>query len=184
MDIQNIWNDYGKQLRSFLASKVSTPEDAEDLLQEILIKTHQNLSTLKEPEKFKSWLYQIARNKIIDYYRSRNISTTGLDIPELNNLSDEKENIENHSYSELSKCLTPFLKNLPDKYREAIEQTELKGASQRDYADRLGISHSTVKSRVQRGRAMLKELYKQCCNYELDTRGNLLDFEQKPDFDC
>ena len=52
MNIEQIWNDYGNLLRRFLLSKVNNPEDAEDLLQDILIKTHKKLGSLKDPKKF------------------------------------------------------------------------------------------------------------------------------------
>lgn len=65
---------------------------------------------------------------------------------------------------------------LPEKYREAIEAIDLKGKSQKDLAEELGLGHSTVKSRVQRGRAMLGELFNECCTYQLDARGNIIGY--------
>lgn len=181
MDIQKVWTEYGSQLRNFLVSKVSTPEDAEDLLQEILIKTHTNLKNLKDPEKFKSWLYQIARNTIIDYYRKQRSNVTEQKISELETLSVQNSDSINPVFSELSQCVRPFLKQLPDKYREAIEATDLDGISQKDFAEELALAHSTIKSRVQRGRAMLSDLFHECCNYQLDARGNIMDYKDRDD---
>ena len=68
MDVQRVWQEYGTVLKHFLVSRLAVQEDAEDLLQENMIKTHKNLLSIKEPEKFKAWLFQIARNTLIDYY--------------------------------------------------------------------------------------------------------------------
>ena len=69
MEIENIWTAYRNKLKAFLHSKVSNPSDVDDLLQEILIKTYKNLHTIKSEEKIKSWLFQLARHSIIDFYR-------------------------------------------------------------------------------------------------------------------
>ncbi|MDJ0689361.1 MAG: sigma-70 family RNA polymerase sigma factor [Xenococcaceae cyanobacterium MO_188.B32] len=69
MELQQLWQEYSDRLRQFLLSRVKNRADVDDLLQEILIKTYRHLDTVKEPEKFLSWLFQIARNTLIDYYR-------------------------------------------------------------------------------------------------------------------
>jgi len=181
MDVQKVWEEYGVQLRNFLMSRVSTPEDADDLLQEILLKTHKNLTSLNEPAKFKSWLYQIARNTLTDYFRKQRPHISAQDISELTGVSGENPSPTNPVYPELSQCLKPFLMQLPEKYRQAIEATDLKGTSQKDFAEELGLAHSTIKSRVQRGRARLSDLFHECCFYQLDTRGNIMDYKGKSD---
>jgi RNA polymerase sigma-70 factor, ECF subfamily len=181
MDVQIIWEEYGSQLKRFLMSKVSTPEDTEDLLQEILIKTHNNLASIKEPDKFKSWLYQIARNTIIDYFRKKRPRLSDQDILELETLSAQNPDSINPVISELSQCIRPFLMQLPEKYCQAVEAIDLKGVSQKALAVELGLPHSTVKSRVQRGRAMLSDLFNECCTYQLDARGNVMDYKDATD---
>jgi len=179
MNIEHIWNDYGNLLRGFLVSKVSNTEDAEDLLQEILIKTHKNMDSLKDPKKFKAWLFQIARNTLIDYYRkpSRNLSAESL--PELADNREEGAEAQEIMRQELSQCIKPFIKNLPKKYGEALEAIDLEGISQKQLAKKLGLSHSAVKSRVQRGRQKLAEFFQECCTYKVDARGNIIGYEAK-----
>ena len=179
MNIEHIWNDYGALLRGFLVSKVNNPDDAEDLLQEILIKTHKNMSSLKDPKKFKAWLFQIARNTLIDYYRkpSRNLSAESL--PELAKAREEDSEAQDKMRQKLLKCIKPFINNLPKKYGEAVEAIDLEGLSQKELAQQLGLSHSAVKSRVQRGRQKLAELFQQCCTYKVDARGNIIGYESE-----
>ena len=65
---------------------------------------------------------------------------------------------------------------LPDPYREALILSEYQGLSQKDVADRLGISLSGAKSRVQRARRQLREMFLACCHFEMDRRGRILDY--------
>ena len=180
MELQQVWQEYRDRLRQFLLSKVKNRADADDLLQEILIKTYNHLDTVKEPEKFLSWLFQIARNTLIDYYRKTSVETSRQDIVKGAMLTDEEPEQYEQVRRELTSCIRPFLDRLPPKYREAIEAVDLQGESQKELAIKLGLSYSAVKSRVQRGRSMLKTKFEECCHYELDVRGNIIDFSAKP----
>jgi RNA polymerase sigma-70 factor, ECF subfamily len=183
MSIEEVWNNYGNLLRGFLLSKVKNSDDAEDLLQEILIKTHKNMGSLKDPKKFKSWLFQIARNTLIDYYRKPDI-TVSLES-QLFELQEEKPNAQEAMLQQLSECITPFIKNLPEKYGDIVDAIDIQGASQKELAKALGLSHSAVKSRVQRGRQKLEELFQECCTYKVDARGNIMEYENKSDcYEC
>ena len=177
--VHQIWTEYGERLRGFLARRVSCPEDAEDLLQDILLKTHRYLKTHEEPEKMRAWLFQVARNTLTDYYRARSSVTTRLELSEFEEIPEEIPDLHTQVLTELSHCLAPFLQQLPERYREAVREVDLNGKSQKDLAQAFGISHSTMKSRVQRGRHMLGELFRTCCSYEVDARGNISNFEQK-----
>ncbi len=179
MEFKQLWQEYGNHLRGFLRSRVKNPADVDDLLQEILIKTYQHLTTVKEPEKFLSWLFQIARNTLIDYYRKSRVLTSRQDIIKGAILTDEEPEQYEQIRRELTGCIRPFLNLLPEKYRDAIEMVDLQGISQKELAQKLGLSYSAVKSRVQRGRNMLKNKFHECCDYELDVRGNLIDYQAK-----
>jgi RNA polymerase sigma-70 factor (ECF subfamily) len=67
-----------------------------------------------------------------------------------------------------------FVAHLPSPYREALTLTELGGMGQREGAEMLGISVSTMKSRVQRGRQKLRALFDTWCNIEIDRRGRVI----------
>jgi RNA polymerase sigma-70 factor (ECF subfamily) len=179
MEFKQLWQLYSDRLRQFLQSRVNNREDADDLLQEILIKTYQHLNTVEKPEKLLSWLFGIARNTLIDYYRQSHTETARQDMVKGAVSADEEPEQYEQVRRELSDCIRPFLNQLPDKYREALLAVDLQGKSQKVLAQELGLSHSAVKSRVQRGRSMLKEKFHECCHYELDVRGNLVDYGVK-----
>ena len=83
--------------------------------------------------------------------------------------------------ADLSHCIEPFLKVLPEELADLLRSIDLEGKSQKAYAQEMGISYSTLKSRVQKGRSELRGLFEGCCHYSLDKQGNIIDFEQKSD---
>lgn len=174
---EQIWQDYHNNLLNFISHRVGNRDLAEDLLQEVFIKIHSRLDSLSDVERLQSWIYQIARNTIIDHHRT-NKSTEPLpdsfeDIPVQPNENDEV-------WQELEACLRPMIEELPEAYRQALVLSELDGLPLKDVAKRLEISLSGAKSRVQRGRARLKELMDELCHFEMDKRGKPISY----DCDC
>ena len=176
LNIEKIWSDYHHRLRAFLNSKVADQADAEDLLQEVLIKTHARLDSLRDNDSIQAWLYQVANRTVIDFYRKKG-SLSNLDADDLWYEQEHHADV----IEELSHCVEPFIRALPSDLAELLTAIDLEGQSQKDYAEKLGISYSTLKSRVQKGRKKLHELYNRCCRFSVDSTGNLMDFDQKPD---
>ncbi len=171
---EKIWREYHARLRAFILNRISDGTASDDILQNVFLKMHTGLASLKEEQKLKSWLYQITRNAIIDYFRSQKPTVERpewLPQPE----TDSGEGITR----ELSQCLQPMIQQLPESYRQAIILSELKEFSQKDVAAMQGISLSGAKSRVQRGRARLKEMLTECCRLEFDRNGRLSGYEQE-----
>ncbi|VBB06458.1 rna polymerase sigma factor 70 region 4 type 2 [Lucifera butyrica] len=173
MDINFIYQEYQEDLRRFIIKRVANREDMEDVLQEVLIKIQNNLATIKDEGKVAAWIRRIARNQIIDFYRSRR-ATERLD----DNIPDVADGAENHN-KEISICIRNIIGNLPAKYQEAIKLTTYQGLSQQQVAQRLGLSTSGAKSRVQRSRAMIKKMLLRCCQLEFDRMGNIIEYRQK-----
>lgn len=89
------------------------------------------------------------------------------------------EEVDVAGEAELAACLTPMLERLPEPYREAVRLTELNGVSQVDVAGRLGLSVSGMKSRVQRGRRLLR--ISSAAALDFDRRGGVASFRGRPD---
>jgi RNA polymerase sigma-70 factor (ECF subfamily) len=171
LNIESVWLQYRNSLRAFLQSKISNHADVDDLLQDILIKTHNQIGSLRSHEKLKPWLFSIANNTVIDFYRKR-----GRDIHielEDNWYSDREVNVQ----LQLSECLIPFIDMLPAKTAKLLKEVDIKGVSQKSCAIELGISYSALKSQVQRGRSQLRALFESCCHLELDPHGNVIGYE-------
>lgn len=171
---EKIWQEYHARLRAFIKSRLSNDAATDDTLQNVFLKMHAGLPSLKDETKLQSWLYQIARNAIIDYFRSQQPTEDHLArIPQPKTDPGEKVT------QELSECLRPMIQQLPEHYREAVILSELQGLTQKEVAKVQGTSLSGAKSRVQRGRALLKNMLDDCCRLEFDHRGRLSDYERK-----
>ncbi len=173
MEMEQVWNSFHVQLKTFIDRRIHRPHDADDILQNVYVKILTQLQSLRDEQKLHAWIYQIARNTLIDYYRKEK------PLEELPEEIAFQQDIESNLNQELIKCLKCFVNQLPNKYRQAIQLTEYAGYSQKQLSVQLGISFSGAKSRVQRGRQKLKELITACCRLELDRFGNVLDYESK-----
>ncbi len=176
MTIAN-WPQINQTLLQFIQGRVAEEAVAKDLLQEVFLKTQLKLPQLKDQAKLLPWLYQIARNTINDHYRLHKKTRA---VPLSNEEIEEEEDKDAVNQNEfLSLCIPTFLDNLPEKYGEALRLVEIEGLSQKELAERLQISHSGARSRVQRGRELLKKSLLDCCRISTDVYGNILDFKSK-----
>ena len=180
--ITEIWRDIRGSLRVFIAKRVANEAEIEDILQEVFLRVHRRLDRLNDPDRLVAWLYQIAHNAVIDYYRSperRRELPVGLagdlerNVPASLPVGDASGRLR----MELAACLRPMLDRLSTDYRQAVTMVELEGLTQQAAAKRLGLSVSGMKSRVQRGRKQLKQLLDECCVIELDRRRGIKDYE-------
>lgn len=172
-NLEIIWKEFHNKLEFFIHKRVNDKDDAADILQEVFIKIYKNINSLKENQKLTSWIYQITRNTIIDYYRAKKINHEYSD-GFFYNEEDEEEALKR-----LSPSLLEMIENLPPIYKEAITLTEFNGLKQRELANKLGISLTGAKSRVQRARQQLNKMLLDCCNFEFDSAGKMSDYSQK-----
>jgi len=179
-EIEAIWGKFHVQLRAFIMRRIRHSPDADDLMQDIFVKIATQLPNLQNRQKLHAWIYRIARNTLIDYYRER-AGKQYVQLPE--GISQGESSSELNFNEEISRCLNSFIDRLPEKYKEAIRLTEWSGFSQKQLGEMLGLSFSGAKSRVQRGRRMLKEMLIDCCRLEIDRFGNVLDFAPRQQHD-
>ncbi|MDD2586922.1 MAG: RNA polymerase sigma factor SigZ [Bacteroides sp.] len=176
----HIWDEFSVPLKSFIKRRIPNEADADDIFQEVFIKIQNNIDGLKEEQKIHAWVYKITKNAIVDYYRRRNKSIILSELPE--ELAKEPEEDKN-SNVEIAACLKAMIESLPEKYKKAIVLTEFQNLTQKELSDRMEISLSGAKSRVQRGKQKLKEMILECCQIELDQWGNVIDYRHK-NSDC
>ncbi len=175
---EQIWEELSLALRSFISRRISDSSQTEDILQDVFIKIHSNIDLLKENTKIRSWVYQIARNTIIDYYRKQKIKLEDIDEIPLEDekaLNDINNMIELEPAQKVAAGLRGMIDDLPEKYSQALYLVEFEGLTQVELADKLGISVSGAKSRVQRGRQLLKDSLMKCCHFELDRYGAIIN---------
>ena len=165
-----IWQEFHEKLYNFIKFRVSDSFVAEDILQDVFIKIYKNLNKINDRSKIKSWIYKITRNTIYDYYKSKMILEK---LPE-EILSPDKT-INKEVENSLNSCLLTLINNLPDLYKEALIHSEINGETQKKLATLKNISLSAVKSRVQRGKKILKMELEKCCSFEFDHNGKIME---------
>jgi RNA polymerase sigma-70 factor, ECF subfamily len=167
---EEIWHTFHEKLLFFIRNKISDKSYAEDILHDVFLKIHTNIDKLHNLKKIESWIFQITRNTIIDYYRNQKNHEelpVWLDSPE----PDETIRLK----QELSSCLLSLIDQLPLKYGSAVLASDIEGKPQKDLAHSEHISLSGAKSRIQRGRTLLKNLLHDCCKIELNKHNQILD---------
>ena len=145
------------------------PQDAEDVMQDALLKTYRYVSRIKEPEAFRTWLYTTVQNACRMKRRRHVGEPSRLTSIEQGATSGDGEagpvDVEGHTRPAdqlvmdawLSGRLRQALKALPSSYRMIVVLREMEGLSTREVAHVAGISEANVKTRLHRARVMLRQ---------------------------
>lgn len=169
--MEEIWLRFENRLRAFTMSKINDKSVTDDILQELFIKIHSNIDKVRDETKIRSWIFQICRNLITDYFRNQERAVKG----GIGLMKEEDEEESDEMMTEALEDMVRMMDNLPPEYCEALCLTELGELSQNEYAEKAGISYSGAKSRIQRARKMLKDMLMRCCHYEFDKYGTVID---------
>src|ERR1041384_6032074 len=143
------WDVVVDKLRRFVGRRVPA-SNVDDIVQDVLVRIHNSSSSVGD-QRFGGWVYAVARNAISDHSRKRSQPA-----PAINESRDDDD-----EERVLLKCVAPYVAQLPSPYREAVTLVELEGLTQQAAADVAGISLSGMKSRVQRGRRMLRQQFEE-----------------------
>lgn len=173
-DVPELWLEHKNALRNYIFKRVKDEDLANDILQEVLLKVYNFCLSKSGVKNVRSWLYQIAHNTMIDHFRKSpyKISTTREEII----IQEEDENL---AFREAIEYIEPLLNFLPEKYAVPLKMSDLEGMKQAEIAEKLDLSLSAAKSRIQRGRSLLKAEFITCCHFETDAGGGLISFKIK-----
>ena len=179
MNTKLVWDTYADDVKRFVFSKTKNKDVTNDLLQEVFIKVHTKITTLQDVERLKSWLFTIAKNTVLDYFKSsQKEDNTDEDTIEI--IDEDAPLLKEHSEED---CLYGIVTKLPKKYRDPLFMADIKGMKQTVIADVLKLPLPTVKSQIQRARKMITKGYIDCCGFELNDKGFLVG-EIKNKKDC
>lgn len=168
-ETERLWGEFAEQLGGFLRARVGSETEAEDLRQEVFLKLQKQLEQGGTIQDLGAWLFRAARNAVIDHYRTRKKGE-----PMEEGLPDETES-RDPDVEGLLASFRRMIHALPDGYREAVLLADIEELPHKEVAERLGLSLAATKSRVLRGRAMLRESLDACCRFERDNRGSVID---------
>lgn len=174
------WQAFHAKLRRYVQRRVA-PEAADDVVGDVLLRLVEHREALRAAASPTAWMFRVAANAITDHYRRAAIEKrlrSGAD-PGSPPDPPAPHAPENSAPAELARCMIPMIRGLPAPYAEALMLTDIEGLTQAQAARRLGLSTSGMKSRVQRGRAKLRETLLRCCRIERASDGTLLDYEPR-----
>lgn len=183
-DTTLMWAEFAGRLRAFVARRVPPGIEPDDVVQEVFLRVVKRLPSLRETERIEGWLFQIARNALLDAIRLRRRRDSRTDAIETDIPAPPEIEDERAAAAELGPCLTPMVARLAEPYRSAIEITSMQGVTQADAARRAGVSVSGMKSRVQRAREQLKEMLLRCCQVDVDRRRGVADYSPRAPEGC
>lgn len=171
--VDEAYRTFRKGLLAFLRSNVREPSTAEDLLHEVFVKATKALEGGERPANLSAWLYRIARNTLIDHVRrERPAEALADDLIATGPAGLPPEQT-------LALCLEPFIRELPQKYRDVLLATAIEGRSLADWARETGLSASAAKSRASRARTMLRDKVLDCCHVEAARTGEVLHYHRR-----
>jgi len=152
---------YQQQVYNIALRMLGSPQDAEDTTQDIFVQAWKAIGSFRG-QNFRAWLFRIASNACTDVIRSkksRKADSLDAIFPEYNPLPSAIESPEEQVMKEeVSQLIARQLLYLSDDQRLVITLADLQGLSYEEIAQITGASLGTVKSRLNRGRANLRDL--------------------------
>jgi RNA polymerase sigma-70 factor (ECF subfamily) len=184
----DLWSDLRAGVHRYVARRVRDSHAAEDVTQDVMLKVGASLaasasaspespSPAGEIERLDAWVMAIARNAVIDHYRARRDRATR-DEAAAAGVAPADEPAD--AIAELSSCVRKMIDHLDPASADALRLVDLENVSQQALADRMGISLSGAKSRVQRARAKLSAMILDCCDLERNRQGGVVDYQTTP----
>ncbi len=179
-DSDDAWRGLEAALRVYVRRHVA-PSWVDDVVADVLIRLVRHRDHLDRAENPTAWLFRVAANAIADHHRRRAAErrgTANVGREPQPAATDPSGDDEERARAELGGCVLAMLAQLPPPYAEALRLTEVEGLTQTAAANRLGLSTSGMKSRVQRGRDKLKDELLRCCEVALDGRGQVMGYDR------
>ena len=153
---EQVASEYGRVIYNFAYRLTGNPDDASDLAQDVLIRVRRGLESYT-PGAFKGWLWRITRNAFLDGVRKKQRRPTA-ELPDEDRMavasSPAPEDVL--ASTRLSAEVQSALLELPYDFREAVVMCDVVGLTYSEISDAVGVPVGTVRSRIHRGRSMLK----------------------------
>lgn len=187
MSTEMVWRELSDRLRAFIHSRIQKTAETEDLLQEVFLRVHKKLDTIQRPERIESWVFQIARNTLIDFFRRADPKIENRPRSEIDSVTEIESSMQRDDANinvQVAGWLPMMINTLPEKLRRSVSLYEIEGWSQKQIASELKIGLPAVKSRIQRGRKQLERIIRDCCELQFDRRGNVIGCEPMRQTGC
>jgi len=144
----HLFNYYNQRLYFFAKSILKNKDDAHDIVQEVFLRVWRNRDTLDPHSSFKSFLFTVSYNIIVDTLRKRISEQSFRDELIKNAIIDESSADKDLSYNELNSIYQEAINELPDKRKEIYRLHRFDNLSYQEIADKLNISINTVRNQM------------------------------------
>lgn len=191
-EFQSVFDEFQKPVYTYVLRMVKDNSLAEELTQDIFVKVYNSLSDFRGDSKISTWVYRIATNACLDYFRSRprkDDEKTDLlsteDLLKSTHPQDEQKlptAEEELIEAEMSSCIRGYIDSLPEEHRAVILLHDLQGFTNPEIAKITGTTVENVKIRLHRARRKMKEVFSSRCSFYRDER-NVLRCVQKEEDD-
>jgi RNA polymerase sigma-70 factor (ECF subfamily) len=187
LDFQEIYTSFQPKIFGYL-SRMLDENEAEDLTQEVFVKVDKALKEFRGEAQLSTWIYRIATNAALDRLRSSSFrqrarecvqsdtSDQTMAEPEDKDIwtGEQRKSVDQQLIrKEMNSCIREYIDQLPEDYRAVLVLSEVEGFKNREIVEILGVSLDTVKIRLHRAKAKLKESLGSHCNFYLDERSEL-----------
>lgn len=180
---QALFEEYQQRLYRYALSMLHDPAEADDAVQETLVRAYRRLDSLRDWNALTTWLYRITTHVCLDRIRQRARDTTigseddPYDLDQAEVKAPSLQQIVERN--DMSACVQRYLAGLSDSYRAVILLHDLDGLTGTQIAEALGLSLATVKIRLHRARLRLRAQLEAGCAFSHDDRDALV-CEPKP----
>lgn len=156
---EEVARTYGRKIYNFAYRLTGNPSDAHDLVQEVLLRVRKGLANY-QPGSFEGWLWRITRNAFLDDVRKRKRRPTAPLPDEVDRWDAASTESADEAYARVSlgDDIQKALLELPIEFREAVVLCDVVGLSYEEIAQAAAVPVGTVRSRIHRGRKLLREL--------------------------
>lgn len=176
IDVAAAWHELGDRLRVYVSRRVN-PGDADDVVQSVMVKLLERRAEI-DASSVRAWLFTVTRNAVAEYYRQHR---PAVDLDSVGEVAETDDvDAADRTIGNLSDCLDPMLRTLPQADADLLRRIDLQGEAQTELAASLGVPLSTLKSRVQRARTKLRSAFDLCCAIDLGRNGAPIAFERGP----
>ena len=165
---------YSKPLYNYLKKLTGIGEDAEDLLQEVLIKIAERLPDLRDPAKIKTWAFRIATNTAIDFFRKRGkFDQVEFDESLLDGDAANSDIEDEAVVNEMNECIRGEMGRIAPLYHTTLVLYYFEHMAVPEIAKICDISVPAVKIRLHRGKRLLNRVLTEGCNFYFDKNSNM-----------
>jgi len=172
-EVPSLWIEYKDGIKFYILKKVKDKNVADDLSQDVLMKVYNSCCSGNEIKNVRSWLFQIAHNTTIDFFKKQ--SKISNELPEIPFEEDDSV------YQNAEILVKPLINLLPKKYAIPLKLSDIDELKQIEVAQKLNLSLTATKSRIQRARKLLKDKIIECSNLETNQTKGLASLEIKDD---